>query len=935
MEGSLRGHDVKWLALCRPGECAFADRARSQGRATGKRKERAAVSIYDTAEGARLRLNEQRVGHWNRWGPYLAERAWGTVREDYSADGCAWEYFPHDHARSRVYRWNEDGLGGICDRRQYLCFAPALWNGRDPILKERMFGLTNSQGNHGEDVKEYYYYLDNTPSHSYMRFLYKYPQAAYPYERLIRENAARSRLEPEYELLDTGVFDESRYFDVEIEYAKLAAEDIFIRIGVANRGPEPAAVTVLPTLWFRNTWSWGRDDRRPTLGLGASNIILAEHWELGRYALYCDEPDEIVFTENETNSARLFGWPSRTPYVKDAFHAYVVDGRLAAVDPTRRGTKAAALYRRTLPAGTALTILLRLAKLGDAPDPDPFADADAAAVFARRKAEADEFYAQCIPATLSDEEKRLVRQAFAGQLWSKQFYHYVVEDWLAGDPGQPAPPAERRNGRNHEWRHVFCRDVIAMPDTWEFPWFAAWDLGFHCRTLVHIDPQFAKDQIILMFREWYSKEDGQVPAYEWAFGDVNPPVLGDAALRVFLKDRELHGNADYAFLEEVFHKLIIAFTWWTNRKDALGNDVFQGGFLGLDNVGPFDRGALPPGYLLGQVDGTAWMGAFSRNLFEIALTLAERDSAYEGIASKFWRHFITIANALNPAHDPGDSLWDERDGFFYDRLQYPDGRQEPIRVRSVVGLVPLFSSVAIPSGALDRFPAFKRRRDWFIEHRPALMETIPEFLTPGADGHTLMALVRTDQLRRLLSYVFDEDEFLSPYGVRSVSKYHAAHPFVISIDGREARLDYEPGESTTGTFGGNSNWRGPIWLPMNILIIEGLERLHRYYGDGFTIECPTGSGRMVTLHEAARELADRLVSLFLRAPNGRRPVNGPYERFDTDPFWRELIPFHEYFHAETGRGCGASHQTGWTAMIAPLLIDYARLAAEFAPAESS
>ncbi len=877
------------------------------------------MSIFDTREGRRLRLNEQEIGNWNRWGPYLSERAWGTVREDYSPGGTAWEYFPHDHARSRAYRWNEDGLGGISDRDQFMCLAFALWNGRDPILKERMFGLTNAEGNHGEDVKEYYYYLDNTPTHSFMRFRYKYPQAAYPYERLLRENAARDRSEMEYELIDTGIFDDGRYFDVDVDYAKVAAEDLFVRVTVWNRGSEAADVTVLPTLWFRNTWSWGRDDRRPSLGRLAPDAIVAEHWNLGRYALHCGDADALLFTENETDLRRLYGVEPRTPYVKDAFHAYVIDGRPSAVNPASTGTKAAALYRRSVPAGGSVTLMLRLAKLEGPPLTAPFADADA--TFAARKDEADEFYAQIIPAGLSDDARNVVRQAFAGQLWSKQFYHYVVSEWLEGDPAQPAPPPERLTGRNHEWKHAFCRDVIAMPDTWEFPWFASWDLAFHAVVLAYVDPHFAKRQIVLMFREWYSNEDGEVPAYEWAFDDVNPPVLSMAALQVFRIDQRHHGNADYAFLEEVFHKLLISFTWWANRKDALGNDIFQGGFLGLDNIGPFDRGKVPPGYLLGQVDGTAWMAAFAKNLFEIALILADRDPAYEGIATKFWQHFFTIANAMNSAVDPENSLWDERDGFFYDSLSFPDGHCERIRARTLVGFVPFLESVPVPGDAFDRFPTFKRRREWYMRNRPEIYRTVG-IHEGGEDQASLMSLFRTDQLRRALGYLLDETEFLSPYGVRSVSRYHADHPFVIDLGGMQARLDYEPGESTTGSFGGNSNWRGPIWMPMNYLLIHSLERDHDFFGDSFTVPCPTGAGQHKTLTAVAQELAQRVSRLFLRGPDGKRAVNGPYDRFNTDPNWRDLVAFHEYFHADTGRGCGASHQTGWTSLIAPMLIEY-------------
>jgi hypothetical protein len=797
-------------------------------------------SIFDTREGQRLALNGRRIGHWNRWGPYLSERAWGTVREDYSADGSAWQYFPHDHARSRTYRWNEDGLAGICDRHQYMCFALALWNRCDPILKERMFGLSDQEGNHGEDVNEYYYYLDGTPTHSYMKCLYKYPQAAFPYEKLIETNATRTKFEMEYELVDTGVFDGGRYFDVVIEYAKAAAEDILIRIALFNRGPEPAEICVLPTLWLRNTWSWGRDERRPCVSVleevGASaeplRSLVSEHWYMGRYVLHCSQADDLLFTENETNTQRLYGTPSRTPYVKDAFHRYLVQGEGEAVNPASFGTKAAALYRRSVPPGAKVELKLRLRALaGGESAAEPFADFET--VFSRRIAEADEFYGVVIPRELTDDAKNVVRQAFAGQLWSKQFYHYNVEEWLQGDPALPPPPPQRLTGRNARWSHLSCRDVIAMPDTWEFPWFATWDLAFHCINLAKVDPQFAKDQIVLMLREWYMDENGQLPAYEWDFSDLNPPVLALAALKIFRAERTHGGSADYEFLEQVFHKMLIVFTWWANRTDALGNDIFQGGFLGLDNVGAFDRGRLHAGYLLEQADGTAWMTVFCKSLFAMALILAERNPAYEGVASKFWEPMIREC-----------------------------------------------------------------------EH------------------HGLLHVVRPEQLRRILAYMFDENEFLSSFGVRSLSRHHRDRPYIVSLAGQEYRLDYECGESTTELFGGNSNWRGPIWIPLNFLILEALDHDYRFFGDDFRIECPTVSGRTATMREAAIELARRLSSIFLRDDDGRRPVNGPYELFDRDPHWRDLIPFYEYFDGESGRGCGASHQTGWTGLIATILIQF-------------
>jgi hypothetical protein len=883
------------------------------------------MSIYDTREGVRLVMIQQKKGYWNRWGPFLAERAWGTVREDYSANGDAWNYFPHDHARSRTYRWNEDGLGGICDRHQYLCFALALWNGHDPFLKERMFGLTGSEGNHGEDVKEYYFYLDNTPSHSYMKYLYKYPHAAYPYEQLLQENRRRTRLEREYELVDTGIFDQGRYFDVQLEYAKVAAEDLLVRISVSNRGPEAAPIQVLPTLWFRNTWSWGRDDRRPSITAakdlpnGKSKRAIARHWDLGEYVLYCADADELLFTENETNTERLFGVPSPSPYVKDAFHECVVHGRHEAVNPAATGTKAAARYVRTIDAGKTITLELRLAAAADEHLlEDPFADFDASLTKCRE--EADEFYNVVLPKELTADEKLVARQAFAGMLWSKQYYHYVVTDWLNGDPSQPPPPPQRWQGRNHDWTHLFSRDVISMPDKWEFPWFATWDLGFHCGCLAHVDPQFAKDQILLMLREWYTHPNGQTPAYEWDFDDVNPPVLPLAARAVFEIERWKTGVADYQFIERVFQKMLINFTWWVNRKDALGNNIFQGGFLGMDNIGVIDRDNIPPGYMLGQADGTSWMAAFAKSMLSTALLLAEKNPDYEDVASKFWEHYIYIANAMNSLRDPYKTLWDEQDGFFYDQLISPDHEPTPIRARTMVGFVPMFGASTVPINTFDRYPAFQRRRQWFIDHRPDLVDSVEPMVVPGPTNRVILGLVRPDQLKRMLAYMLDEKEFFSPYGVRAVSRYHLDHPLILDLGGKEYRLDYEPGESTTDLFGGNSNWRGPIWMPVNTLILLSLQEYHRHYGDSFQVECPTGSGQMKNLQEVGAELARRLANIFLRNEEGKRAVFGDCELFNSDPYWRDLIPFHEYFHGDTGRGCGASHQTGWTGGIAEILL---------------
>ncbi len=885
------------------------------------------MNIYDTHEGVRLQMNRERIGHWNRWGPYLSERAWGTVREDYSADGDAWNYFPHDHARSRAYRWNEDGIAGICDRHQYLCFALAMWNGRDPFLKERLFGLSGKEGNHGEDVKEYYFYLENTPTHSYMKYLYKYPQAAFPYDQLRRENARRSRLEAEFELADTGVFEGERYFDVEVEYAKREPEDLLICIRITNRGPEAAPICVFPTLCFRNTWSWGRDPRRPSIVAGAdrggpqnpTRTLVARHWQLGEYILYCAGADEMLFTENETNFPRLFGVAAPTPYVKDAFHEYVVNGNRAAVNAAETGTKAAARYDRTVAAGQAITFELRLSALiGDHPLEAPFADFDV--LLAQRREETDEFYQVVHGDRLSTDAKLIARQALAGMLWSKQYYHYVVTDWLAGDPAEPIPPPQRRNERNHDWTHVFSRDVISMPDKWEFPWFASWDLGFHCAAMASVDPEFAKNQIILMLREWYMHPNGQLPAYEWDFSDVNPPVLSMAARAVFDIERAHTGAADYVFLERVFEKMLLNFTWWVNRKDPLGKNIFQGGFLGMDNIGAFDRGKLPPGYMLGQADGTSWMAAFARSMLSIALLLAERNPVYEDLASKFWEHFVYIANSMNSLTDPKKSLWNEQDGFFYDHLTSPGGEAVPIRARTMVGFVPIFGATVVDADSCQRHPAFNRRREWFLEHRPELLASVAPMVTPGEHNTLILGLVRTDQLRRMLAYMLDESEFLSPYGVRAVSRYHQDHPLIMQLDGQQHRLDYEPGESTTDLFGGNSNWRGPIWLPVNFLIIQALKEYHRYYGTSFQVECPTGSGQMKTLEQVAMELARRLTRIFLRDAEGKRPVFGTSRLFNDDPNWRDLVPFYEYFHGDTGRGCGASHQTGWTGLIAQILI---------------
>jgi len=757
-----------------------------------------------------------------------------------------------------------------------------------------------------------------------MKYLYKYPQAAFPYETLLAENRRRTRQNPECEAVETGVFDGGRYFDVAVEYAKAEAEDLLIRIAVANRGPEAAPIHVLPTLWFRNTWTWSRGGRRPLIARGANcandaRTLVAAHEELGEYVLYCAGTPPLLFTENETNTGRLYGTASESPYVKDAFHAYVIDGRREAVNPAATGTKAAAHYARTLDAGQVAAIDLRLAvTFGKRPLETPFAEFDS--TMRRRRAEADEFYDAVLPASLSVDEKLVARQAFAGMLWSKQYYHYVVADWLAGDPTQPPAPRERRHGRNREWTHTFARDVLSMPDKWEFPWFASWDTGFHCVALAYVDPQLAKEQILLMLREWYMHPNGQIPAYEWDFGDVNPPVLALAARTVFEIERQRTGVADYAFMERVFQKMLLNFTWWVNRKDALGKNIFQGGFLGMDNIGVFDRGKLPPGYLLGQADGTAWMAAFAKSMLSAALLLAEHNPAYEDVASKFWEHYVFIANAINNQDDPDRSLWDVEDGFFYDHLISDRLERTPIRARTMVGFVPLFGAWTVPADTFDRYPSFQRRREWFIEHRPDLVSSVGPMVVPGANNSLMLALAREDQLRRMLAYMLDEEEFLSPFGVRSVSRYHRDHPVVLHLAGQEYRLDYEPGETATKLYGGNSNWRGPIWMPMNFLILFALEQHHQYYGDGFLVECPTGSGVKMNLNQVAGELARRLSRIFLRDAGGKRAVFGRCPLFCDDPHWRDLVPFHEYFHADTGQGCGASHQTGWTGLIAPILI---------------
>jgi len=880
------------------------------------------------AEVRRLAEDATRAKNWKRWGPYLAERQWATVREDYSPDGTAWHYFPHDHARRRAYRWGEDGLLGITDRECRLCFALALWNGKDPMLKERLFGLTGPQGNHGEDVKECYFYLDSTPTHSYLKALYKYPQAEFPYARLVEENQRRGRQEPEFELTDTGIFDGDRYFDVVAEYAKAGPEDILIRITIANRGPEASRLHVLPTLWYRNTWSWEAKHEgsttRPSIKVAGERLLEAKHTGLGKRWLAAGPgPDgkapQFLFTENETNTHELFGVANRTPYVKDAFNEFVVHGRTDAVNPGQVGTKAAALYQVEVSPGGEVCLRLRLSLqarvVGQAFD----------RVFQDRIHEADEFYAERLPSGLSEDETHVVRQAYAGLLWSKQFYHYIVADWLEGDPGQPPPPASRASGRNADWVHLYNRDIISMPDKWEYPWYAAWDLAFHMIPFARVDPTFAKQQLVLFLREWYMHPNGQLPAYEFNFGDVNPPVHAWSCWRVF-KMTAGRGQRDRVFLSRCFQKLVISFTWWVNRKDLEGRNLFAGGFLGLDNIGVFDRSKpLPTGGHLEQADGTAWMAFFCATMLSIALELARDNPATEDMASKFFEHFVAIADAMNT--QGGTGLWDEEDGFYYDQLRV-DGRTIPIKVRSLVGLIPLLAVEVLDDELIQGMRGFKKRMDWFLEHRPDLSQLISYccLLDKGKGRcHRLLAIPTQAQLVRVLRYMLDENEFLSPYGIRSLSRIHRDRPYIFRLDGQEHRVDYEPGESSTRYFGGNSNWRGPVWFPANYLLIEALERYHHFYGDSLRVECPIGSGKMLDLLQVANDLRCRLARLFLPDAEGRRPCHGEDRRYAEDPNWRDLVLFHEYFHGESGRGLGASHQTGWTALVTRLIQEQDRL----------
>ena len=890
-----------------------------------------------TAEHDRLEAARERAVPWKQWGPYLSERQWGTVREDYSEGGDAWNYFSHDQARSRAYRWGEDGLAGLSDQKQRLCFALALWNGSDPILKERLFGLTNSEGNHGEDVKECYFYLDSTPTHSYMKYLYKYPQSAFPYADLVETNRRRGRCEFEYELIDTGVFDEDRYFDVFVEYAKESPQDILIQLTIHNRGPEPAGLHVLPTLWFRNLWSWLASGDRPSLrqaeGLATGGGIAANHPELGELYLYCDRDVPLLFTENETNTQRIFGVPNRTPYVKDGINNCVVLGQGEAVNPGKSGTKASAHYRLAIDAGGHQVLRLRLTDVSPTDfvrvygPHGPFGG-HYEEVLRSRQQEADEFYAAITPPALDADAANVMRQALAGMLWSKQFYHYDVDKWLEERGSDPFKPTRKASPRNDHWHHMYNGDVISMPDKWEYPWYAAWDLAFHVLALTLVDPDFGKQQLRLMLRERYMHPNGQIPAYEWNFGDVNPPVHAWSTIFTYRLEKAQTGQGDRDWLKSSFQKLLLNFTWWVNRKDRSGRNVFEGGFLGLDNIGVFDRSApLPTGGYLEQADGTAWMALYCQNMLEIAVELAMTDPDYEDMALKFCEHFLWIASAM--AHLGQDTgMWDEEDGFFYDVLRLPDGQAQRLKVRSMVGLLPLCAATVFEGELMAKSPELEERFRWFLAARPELYAAIHDPTKPGVAGRRLASILDETKLRRVLAKMLDEDEFLSPFGIRSLSRHHADHPYVIHAGGQEYRVSYLPAESDTGMFGGNSNWRGPIWMPVNALIIRALLQYHLYYGDAFTVECPTGSGRQMSLYQVAEEIARRLGNIFLKDKDGRRPVHGGTRKFQDDPHWRDCVLFYEYFHGDNGAGLGASHQTGWTGLIARTMHLFATLTPE-------
>ena len=877
-----------------------------------------------SAEKLRLANDKEGKVTWRAWGPYLSERQWGTVREDYSAWGGAWDYFPHDHARSRAYRWGEDGIAGFSDDQQYLCLSLALWNGKDPILKERLFGLTNSQGNHGEDVKELYYYLDATPSHSYLKMLYKYPQSAYPYSQLENENRRRGAEQTEFELLDTGAFDDDRYFDVFVEYARYTPDDVLMQITAHNRGPDAAPLTLLPQLCCRNTWSWTSGIAKPTV-VGRAGSAYIQHAELGQFRLDVDSPSTLLFCDNETNARRLFGENEASGYFKDAFHEYIVQGKHDAVNPGQTGTKVGALYEMNVPSGAAVTVRLRLSPdKGAKATHQPFLDFDA--MISKSRREADEFYAELQRNIIDPDAKLVQRQAFAGMIWSKMLFRYNVDEWLEGDSQQPPPPPERKYGRNREWRHLDNADVLSMPDKWEYPWFAAWDLAFHCISFAVIDCEFAKSQLTLLMSDTYMHPNGQFPAYEWAFGDVNPPVHAWAAWRVFQIDRKQRRQSspsyagDLEFLTCMFNKLMLNFDWWVNRKDAQGRNIFQGGFLGLDNISAFDRSsALPSGGFINHADGTSGMAMYSLNLLRIALELAMHEPAYEDIATKFLEHFLTIAGAINGVGRDKNGLWDETDEFYYDQLVYPNGSSVRLKVRSIVGLTPLFANQVLEPETLQRLPKFAARLEWFLEHRPQLASLVSNWQAPGQGNRRLLSLLRGHRMKALLRHMLDESSFLSDYGVRALSKIHEHAPYRLDSGGTHHEVAYWPCESRSGLFGGNSNWRGPIWMPMNFLIIEALQRFHHYYGDDFKVECPTGSGKFLTLLEVANELGQRLSRLFLNGADGQRPVLKYHAKLAGDPHFRDYVLFHEYFHGDTGRGVGASHQTGWTGLVAKLL----------------
>jgi hypothetical protein len=875
------------------------------------------------AEEKRLLAAKERSMDWKLWGPYVSERAWGTVREDYSSDGSAWDYFPFDHSHLRTYRWNEDGIAGICDRKQRICFALSFWNGRDDILKERLFGVSGPEGNHAEDVKEYYYYVDATPSSSYLKYLYKYPQHEFPYKHLRNKNRDLGKDRPEYELIDTGIFDKDEYFDIFVEYAKASPKDLVIKITAHNRGPDTAPLHLLPTVWFRNRWAWHNEAvEKPKMKMDPdsklSSIEISEP-KRGNYRLICSGEPDLLFTDNETNNEVLFDTASNSPYVKDAFGRFIIDGEKNAVNPAHTGTKACAHYQFEIEPGESKSIYLRMASASESIDTEDF-DEGCKEVFESRISEANDFYGDIVPKALNQDEAMVMRQSLAGMIWSKQFYHYVVRDWMKGDSANVPPPGERKKGRNMHWKHLYNSDVVSMPDKWEYPWYAAWDLAFHCIPLAMIDTDFAKKQLVLLLREWYMHPNGQIPAYEWAFGDVNPPVHAWATLRVYQIEQHKTGTGDRAFLEKVFHKLLLNFTWWVNRKDSEGNNVFEGGFLGLDNIGVFDRSSkLPTGGHLEQSDGTSWMAMFCLNMLAIALELANEDKVYEGVASKFFEHFIYISDAMNNVGNEETELWSERDGFYYDVLHLPGQYNVPLKVRSMVGLIPLFAVETLEEEWLDKLPDFKRRTDWFIENRPDLIDDIACLQSKGEGSRRLLALINKDRLKRVLRVLLSEHEFLSEFGIRALSRYHKTRPYEFEAGGLTYTVAYEPGESKSNMFGGNSNWRGPIWFPMNYLVIESLQKFDYYFGESLKVEFPTGSERMLTLWEVSQELEKRLTSIFLIDKEGRRPVFGNSDKFQNDEHFKDLPLFYEYFNGDNGKGLGASHQTGWTGLVGKIL----------------